>query len=456
MPDANTPKLLLIEGTPSLRSIYEAHLRAEGWETLAAATASEGLALFRQSGVGVVLLDLMLPDRDGLDLMAEFLALRPATAVVVITADRSTDRAVLAMRAGAFDFLVKPVNETRLSSALENARRHIALDGPADCTGRDTPPGAFLGQSEMMQDVYARIRKAAQSDAPTFITGESGTGKELCARAIHDLSNRRSGPFITLDCAALPADQIEAEVFGLGRGVAPGASAAKLGAVPAADGGTLLLDNLCEMPIALQGKFLRFIEDESIRLAGETTPRDIDLRLICTSGTPPAKAIEDGTLREDLFYRLHVLSIRMPALRERPTDIAQLSRHLLARFAATEKRAFDQIDARALSALERFDWPGNVRQLMNVLRSAVLLHDGAELTLEMLPPEVRRPSGDLSTPASLTLSTLAGRSLAEIERLVIEDALVRHAGSVPRAAYELGIAPSTIYRKMDAWRLRDA
>lgn len=445
------PDILLIEDTPSLRAIYEAHLRSRGLAVISAPTGAEGIARFRSQAVPVVLLDLMLPDRDGIELITEMLALRPGAAIVVITADRSIDRAVEAMRAGAQDFLVKPVSEERLMAAIEAARASAALAVPPDGAGMRAPVGDFAGGSAAMREVYARIRSAARSMAPVFITGESGTGKTLCAQTIHALSPRAAGNFVALDCRAIASEQFESELHGHLRGAVPGAVSDKPGAAAAADGGTLLFDDICELDLAQQPKVLRLMETGLRRALGAPDPVPVALRVISTCPLDPAQT--QGRLRDDLFYRLHVISIHMPALRERPEDIPALALAGLQRFAAIEGRRFAAITPQAEARLADHDWPGNVRELMNVLRQAVVMHDGPELTAQMLP---KRLSHTLETSAAAqgARDSFAGRSLAAIERQVIESALARHAGSVPRAARELDVAPSTLYRKIDAWKRR--
>ncbi|WP_417808240.1 sigma-54-dependent transcriptional regulator [Thioclava sp.] len=446
-------RILLVEDVASLRAIYQTHLRNAGFEVHTAASASDALALFRSHPVEIVLLDLMLPDRDGDELIPEMLALRARTAILVLTADRSVDRAVNAMRLGALDVLIKPVSETRLSNAIENARS-FAMQANPQSDGQNTATiGAFIGQSPRMQKVYDQIRSAARSVAPLFIWGESGTGKELCAHAIHALGSRAKAPFVTLDCGALPADRLDSELFGHRQGAFPGALNDKAGALLNANGGSLLLDNVCELDPTVQTKLLRFLESGCIKPFGADEPVQVDVRVISAAAHPPMEVVNLGRMREDLQYRLHVLSIEMPPLREHPEDIETIARAALDRFSAEEQRSFTAINPDAMSWLQSHSWPGNVRQLMNVLRAAVVMHDGPELSVEMLPDSVNRapksPGASPSTPCANAQPVI--RTLAEIEREAIEAAIERHDGSIPRAAQELGVAPSTIYRKRETW-----
>ena len=439
--------ILLIEDVTSLRAIYETHLRNVGFEVYSAASAAKGMELFLRMPIEIVLLDMMLPDRDGDDLISEILAARARTAILVVTADRSVDRAVRAMRAGALDVLIKPVSEERLSSAIENARG-VALQATDQNGDLGTPLfDTFIGQSARMKKVYDQIRLAARSDAPLFIWGESGTGKELCAHAVHAHGPRADGPFVTLDCGALPEDRLECELFGYLRHAVPGAIADKIGALKRADGGSLLLDNVCEMPPSVQTKLLRFLQSGQFKPIGADDPERVNVRVLSAAALPPMETVARGRLRDDLQYRLNVLAIKMPPLREHPEDIEVIAPAALKRFATEEQSSFTSISAPAMAWLKAYDWPGNVRQLMNVLRAAVVMHDSSELTVDMLPDHGLQPGTDVASQEAEP----GIRTLAEIERAAIEAAIARHNGSIPRAAQELGVAPSTIYRKRDIW-----
>ena len=459
------PELLLVEDTPALQMVYRAVLTGAGHRVRCAGTADEGLAAFREMRPPVVLLDLMLPDRDGLDLMGEMLALRADAAVIVITANGSINKAVEAMRAGAYDFLVKPFDETRFLNAIENALASVAPEPRpgARATPATAPPGEFIGTSPPMQAVYAKIRSVARSMATVFITGESGTGKELCAQAVHELSNRARGPFIALNCGAIPSELLESEVFGHLKGSFTGAISDKTGAA-AADGGTLFLDEICELDPNLQTKLLRFLQTSTIQPVGATRPRKVNVRIVCATNRDPLDAVRRGRFREDLYYRLHVIPIPMPPLRERGGDILAIAQAALARCSAEEGRRFRAFDPAVEAQMLRLPWPGNVRQLLNVIRNVVVLNDGDRVTLPMLPidlhHEIERVETAPAGPAAndrpeIALDGLIGRPLAEIERLVIEETIARHGGSVPKAARALDIAPSTIYRKIEGWARKD-
>ncbi|MFN0116533.1 MAG: sigma-54-dependent transcriptional regulator [Paracoccaceae bacterium] len=459
------PELLLVEDSPSLQIIYRSILASAGHRVHIEGTAEAGLKSFRGRDPRVVLLDLMLPDRDGLDLMRDMLAMRPGTPVIVITANGSISRAVAAMRAGAHEFLVKPFDEGRFLAAIGNALA-TAAGRPSSADAPSEAPAGLLGASPPMQAVYGRIRSVAPSMATVFITGESGTGKELCAQAVHDLSPRADGPFIALNCGAIPSELLESEVFGHLRGSFTGAISDKPGAAAAADGGTLFLDEVCELDLNLQTKFLRFLETSTIQPVGATRARKVNVRILCATNRDPAEAVRQGRFREDLFYRLYVVPVHMPPLRERGDDVIAIAEAALLRFAREEGRGFRSLSPEVREAFRAAPWPGNVRQLLNVIRNVVVMHDGAEVRPDMLPDGLgpRRDEGGAapSGPPAPTVDAgasrppalppaFAGRTLAEIERQAIEVTLAATGGSVPKAARILGVAPSTLYRKIEGW-----
>ena len=453
--------ILLIEDTPSLQMVYRSVLASAGHQVALAGTAAEGLETFRAQGNPVVVLDLVLPDRDGLALMQEMLALRPDTSVIVMTAHGSINKAVEAMRAGAHEFLVKPFDEQRFLAAVANAlsNRPVKRPAPRLPAAQTSVPAnsAFVGSSETMARIHAKIASVARSMATVFITGESGTGKELCALAVHDASARASGPFIALNCGAIPQDLLESEVFGHMKGSFTGAISDKPGAAAAADGGTLFLDEICEMAPALQTKLLRFLQTSTVVPVGATRPKKVNVRIICATNRDPLEAVRQGQFREDLYYRLFVVPIHMPPLRERGDDVIEIAEAALARFALEEGKVFTGLDARVKALFKALPWPGNVRQVLNVIRNVVVLNDGGEVSPSLLPESLALQSLPALTPTapepkdSLMLEALIGRPLAEIERMVIEATLARHNGSVPKAARVLELSPSTLYRKIEGW-----
>ncbi|MDV7271756.1 sigma-54 dependent transcriptional regulator [Thioclava sp. A2] len=440
-PDPNRPAptdILIVEDIASLRTIYSAHLRAHGFHTLQAATATEAMSLFAAHAADIVLLDLFLPDRDGLDVLHEMLAIHPGAAIIVVTADQSIDKAAQAMRAGALDFLTKPLDEAALMRAIDAARRHIRnIDRPAPA--RPAAIGQFISTSDEMRAFYAQLVAAARSAAPVFISGEIGTGRQMAARTIHDLSERAAEAFVELDCATLDPDAPPPELQ-----------------LPRANGmvrraeevtrGTLYLENIDELAPALQIR-LHHLHLQPMRETEHLPPPD-RARIIATARLPARELAREGVLRDNLAYALDVLSIRTVPLRARAHDIEPLARTLLARISASEGGTLTRISPEAAALLGAYAWPGNVQELRNILRAIVISHDGPELTPTMLPEEIR--TGHTAVPDAPF--PLAGHTLAEIERMAAEDALARFQGSVPRAAVELGVAPSTLYRKLESWR----
>ncbi len=471
MPD----RLLLVEDTSSLSMVYEAVLTRAGHRVTCAASLAEARAACAASRPRLVLLDLQLPDGDGLELLGDLRRDAPDSRVIVITANGSINRAVQAMRAGAFDFLVKPFDEGRLVNAVENALASAPLAAdptPApDHEEADSFEG-FIGRSAAMQDIYRMVRAIGRSTATVFITGESGTGKEVCARAIHAVSTRAKKPFVPLNCAAIPRDLLESEVFGHLRGAFTGALSDKPGAAAVADGGTLFLDEICEMDLSLQTKLLRFLQTSTIQPVGAPRPVPVDVRIVCATNRDPAEEVRAGRFREDLYYRLHVVPIHMPPLRARPEDIVEIARSSLVKFAAEEGKAFTNFDPAVERTFLARPWPGNVRQLLNVIRNIVVLYDGPVVLDDMLPtefppgpsltlahdraapPEPGWPDFLTPTPAASTrdhVVALIGSSLADVERELIEVTIEHCAGSVPRAARMLEVSPSTLYRKLESW-----
>jgi two-component system repressor protein LuxO len=455
-------RILLVEDTASLAAVYGEYLRAAGYEAEHARGAEEALRLARAAPFDAVLLDLRLPDGDGLAVLRSLRRESPDVAVIVMTAHGSVATAVEAMRGGAADFLVKPFAAERLSVTLANALERAALKREVRDLTAGRPRTAFqgfVGAAPAMQAVYRVLETAAQSKATVFITGESGTGKELAAEAVHRLSPRHAGPFIAINCAAIPKDLIESEIFGHLRGAFTGAVADRIGAAQAADGGTLFLDELCEMDLSLQGKLLRFIQSGTFQPVGSTVTRRTDVRFVCATNRDPLEEVRAGRFREDLYYRLHVVPVRLPPLRERGEDVIAIAEALLARSAGEERKRFQGFSEEAKATLLAHRWPGNVRELENAVRTAVVLHEGERVEVEMLPLRAAPPPPEAPSPPPAPPQAVLPqgdparliRPLAELEREAIERAVELCHGNIPKAAAYLGISPSTLYRKRAAW-----
>lgn len=450
--------LLLVEDTPSLQMLYATVLRKAGYKPMLASSAAEALSKFAEFSPRVVLLDLMLPDADGLMVMREMLELRPEARIVVITANGSVNNAIEATREGAHDFLVKPLGDIRMIGAVASAfaelRQEVSF-AVDEHSRNDALERAFMGRSQAMQQVHSRIAAVAKSTAPVFILGESGTGKELCARAVHLKSARAAQRFVTVNCAAADPAQLEIELFGqAGQKPARGKAATQTsaGAIARADGGTLFVQNIQSMSAELQAAFLRVLQRASYSPVGDARQIKVDIRIICTASHDPTEDMRAGRLREDLYYRLFVIPISMPPLRARGEDIHLLAQHYLAQIAAEEGKGFSRISPDVQELFLHLPWKGNVRELINVLRHAVVLHQGETVTLDMLPPGLTSLAPQIRPGATAPeTDPFAGLTMAQIEERAITAAIARHGGSVPRAARELDIAPSTIYRKREQW-----
>ncbi|HHQ4629106.1 sigma-54-dependent transcriptional regulator [Aeromonas hydrophila] len=457
------PRVLLVEDTRSLAVVYEQYLAQDGYEVLRADCGQQGLAQLLSSPPPVVLLDLELPDMSGMDILQQITEQQLPCSVVVITAHGSVDVAVEAMRLGAFDFLTKPFDGKRLCATARNALKHQQLSSLVaqyrENFERSSFAG-FIGASMPMQAVYRIIESAAPSKATVFITGESGTGKEVCAEAIHQCSPRREQPFIALNCAAIPHDLMESEIFGHVKGSFTGAQGDRKGAASLADGGTLFLDEICEMDLDLQSKLLRFIQTGTLQRVGSGKLETVDVRFVCATNRDPLLEVKAGRFREDLYYRLHVIPLSLPPLRERGEDILLLARTLLQSYAKEENKRFKDFDAEAARVLLDYPWPGNVRELQNVVRNIVVLNDRELVSPDILPPPLNGSRASLLAAIPAAAATGSGavvvanapiRPLWLVEKETIEQAIASCDGNIPKAAALLEISPSTIYRKKQGW-----
>jgi two-component system repressor protein LuxO len=463
MSEPDTKTILLIEDNVPLARVYTEYMRAESCRVVHVETGGEALSELARSVPDAVVLDLKLPDMDGLEILRQITENALDTSVVVITAHGSVNTAVDAMRQGAFDFIVKPFNAARLNVTLRNALERKKLARIVETYRRNLERDRFydfIGASAEMQAVYRTIESVAASKASVFITGESGTGKELAADAIHRASPRAARRFVALNCAAIPRDLLESEIFGHVKGAFTGASADREGAAVAAHGGTLFLDEICEMALDIQVKLLRFIQTGTVQPVGSTQTTKVDVRFVCATNRDPLAEVEAGRFREDLYYRLHVVPIHLPPLRDREDDVLAIARHFLVQYAGEEGRAFRDLSPGVETLFRGYDWPGNVRQVQNVIRNVVVLHDGAVVEPAMLPDPFRPGrrlavgDGEAGTvgerPANPAAPAL--RPLWQIEKDAILATLRACEEDVPRAATVLEISPSTIYRKMQQWR----
>jgi len=468
-------KVLMVEDSVSLSAIYEAYLDGTSYqvdcvETLAAAHTA--LGAFQPD---IILLDIELPDGSGMDFLVEVAALEPAPKIIIMTAYGTSDMAVEAIQKGAFDFLTKPFDAARLKVTMDNAASQLKLEPRADKLAqleRDRYCN-FIGQSLAMQSVYKTIDSLASSDATGFIVGESGTGKELAAEAIHQQSPRHNAKFIAINCGAIPGELMESELFGHVKGAFTGASSNREGSASVANGGTLFLGEICEMSLDLQKKLLRFIQTGSFRKVGSNTVQQVDVRFVCATNRDPLVEVREGRFSEDLFYRLHVIPVRMPPLREREADVLMIANHFLQQFSNREGKQFDRFSADAVEAIRRYPWPGNVRQLQNVMQQIVVLNEGTAVAYHMLPdliisgklePEtssmatvspITRPYQPAAQPAHMTRRQQI-EPLWLTEKNTVEAAIDACDGNITQAAGLLEVASSTLYRKLQSWKKMQA
>ena len=475
--------ILLVEDTSVLAKTYIQYLRNKPYDITHVVNGRDAIEYLKQHVPRAVLLDLQLPDISGMDVLAFVREQEIPCPVIMITAHGSINVAVDAMKAGAFDFVVKPFAAERIIVTLGNAVERQKLEDLVETYRQEMDRDGFhqiIGTAPSMQAVYRIIENAADSKASIFIKGESGTGKEVTAEAIHRQSKRRNKPFVALNCAAIPKDLMESEIFGHVKGAFTSAVTDREGAAAQANGGTLFLDEICEMDINLQAKLLRFIQTETYQKVGGSTLEQVDVRFVCATNRDPFAEVQNGGFREDLYYRLHVIPIDLPPLRERGDDMLEIARHFLTRYAQEEGKGFTGFTEEAEEIILSFDWPGNVREMQNVMRQIVVLNDGEIVDPDMLPPPLNENSPAPATmrpaapkPAAVIhaaeasngapfddkpagnrdMAHLAGkiRPMADIEREVIESAIEQCDGNIRKAAALLGISAPTIYRKKAVW-----
>lgn len=448
-------RILVVDDEESTTDALKLNLREDGYTVDAASTGGQAIELFDQGGHHLAICDLQLPDMDGLEVMRHMKDARPNTEVIVVTAHGTTRKAVEATKAGAFDFVDKPLDFEELGLRVQNALKHRELiDENAELRGKLSARKEYfniIGSSKQMQTIYDTIEAVAKSDANVLIVGESGTGKELIANAIHYNSLRARKPFIKVNCAALPKELIESELFGHTKGAFTGAHADKEGLVQHAAGGSLMLDEIAEMPVELQPKLLRVLQERSYRKIGSEKTYAVDFRLISSTNRPPADAIRDGLLRDDLFYRISTITIHVPPLRDRSEDIQLLTEFFLHMYAQKYERPIDAVSQAAYQRLFGHAWPGNVRELQNVIERAVLLAKGNKIEPVDLPfdngslPEGSPPGAGWEVPANMTLE--------DIEKQVIMKTLQRTGGNKQAAANLLGIYRPRLYSKIRKYEI---
>jgi DNA-binding NtrC family response regulator len=457
-----TPTVLIVEDERVLAEAMSHYLARHGFEPAVAGSGEAALDLIHQAEPDLIVLDYQLPGMDGLEVLREVRQRAPQAAVVMLTAHGNVKTAVEAMRAGAFDYLTKPIDLEELTLVLGRARSHARLERELrvlqGAGNRGAPGERVVGASDATRHLRGQIERLAALDlgpggAPAvLISGETGTGKGLVARTIHDLSPRAERPFVEVNCGAIPAALLESEMFGYERGAFTDARAAKPGLLEAADGGTLFLDEIGAMPSELQVKLLKAIEDRSVRRLGGLRQKTVDVRIVAATNGDLDRAVQEGTFRSDLLYRLKVLTLVLAPLRERPEDVVPLARHFLAE-AARRYRRPRRLTPEAEACLRAYAWPGNVREVANIIERAVLLHEGEEIGVEVLGlPAGARAGAPVEVGGGGGVKvdfSQGGVSLSDLERTLIVEALKAAGGNRRRAAELLGISLETLRYRME-------
>jgi two-component system, NtrC family, response regulator AtoC len=461
-------KVLVLDDEANLRKVLAAMLRREGYDVTVAVDGEQGLAEFQKNGADIVVTDLVMPKLGGLELLKAVNAANSDVPVIIITAHGTVDSAVEAIKLGAFDYITKPFDQSELSAVIAKAAKAHAIaqrSVRADARAR----AAIIGDSPQMQEVFKIIDKVADTPSTVLITGESGTGKELVATALHGASGRRDRPFIKINCAAIPATLLESELFGYERGAFTGAVTSKPGRFELADGGTLFLDEIGEIPVEMQVKLLRALQESEFERVGGIKTTHVDVRLVAATNRDLLVEIEAGRFRKDLYYRLAVVPIALPALRERRSDVPMLARHFLEKYNRKLNKRIEGIAEDALALLQGYPWPGNIRELENLMERVLLFADGPLITARDLPESMRHGAGSAPVPAPVSLHAVEASAsgegglkdiirmkAAELERDLIAKALEETGGNVTRAAKLLQISRKSLQTKMKEFGLRDS
>ena len=440
-------QILVVDDEPKMRRVLEIMLQKMGHRVLAAENGREALTVFLKNTIDLVITDLRMPEMNGIELLANLRAQESDVPVVVITAHGTIETAVTAMKHGACDYILRPFDVDVLELAVQRALNGAEVVRQNTFLKQEINRGwdAFIGTSKPMQAVYELIQRVGPSKASVLITGETGTGKELAARAIHNASPRRDKLFVPINCAAIPADILESELFGYEKGAFTGAVKDRVGKFELADGGTIFLDELTEMPMALQAKLLRVLQENTIERLGGNRVINLDIRIIVATNRDPLEAVRDGKLREDLYYRVNVISVELPPLRKRSEDIAGLVEHFIAKHGHSP--ADTKLTPAALDCLMAYPWPGNVRELENMVERALILSGGGWLDERhfLLGPRVSPPApvSDGAKPAQPL-----NQAVEDLEARLIDEALAQAAGNKARAAALLDISERSLWYKL--------
>jgi two-component system, NtrC family, response regulator HydG len=452
---SNAGRVLVVEDEDAQRKALSAILKSESLSVVTAENADKALG-YVDENIDVVLTDLQMGDVSGIDLLNLWKKRKPETQFILLTGHSSVNSAVEAIKAGAFDYVTKPINTDELIVIIRRAIELVTKDREIDHLRRrlDHKFGLdqIIGQSRLMKDVFDKIQRAAPVDSTVLILGESGTGKELVAQALHHNSPRKKGPFVAVNCAAVPATLVESELFGHVRGAFTGATDRRVGRFEQADAGTLFVDEIGDFELGLQAKLLRVLETFTVTPVGGHEDHKVDVRVLAATSRDLRKMVEEGKFREDLFYRLNVVSITLPPLRDRPDDIPILVEHFLRQICEQKHTTARRISHEAMQRLESYRWPGNVRELRNTLESMLVLADGEVMTERDMPDRVLAGA----MPSTSSTEIPSGLTMDELERLAIARALQQCAGNRTHAAGRLGISVRTLQRKLRQYDLEGA
>jgi DNA-binding NtrC family response regulator len=445
-------RVLIVEDDHAMSQLLVEGLTRRGFTAVAEPNGEGALAQLRQSSFDAVVTDLNMKGMDGLTLCERIVAAHPGVPVLVITAFGSLETAIKAIRAGAYDFLTKPFEFEALQLALVRALQHKQLREEVkrlrDEAGAKKSTASLLGESVGMREVRTLISRVADTESAVLVTGESGTGKELVARALHESSRRRSGPFVAINCAAVPEALLESELFGHVAGARPDAPEARQGLFLRAQGGTLFLDEIGELPLALQPRLLRALQERKVRPVGGDEEKPFDVRLVTATNRDLETAVEEKRFREDLYFRINVINLHLPPLRMRGNDVLLLAQHFVRAFAEKSRKDVTGLTSGAAEKLVAYAWPGNVRELQNVIERAVALTRYAQLTVDDLPEKVQHPT----EPDRAALSDESVMlSMADVERMHILRVLRAVGGHRTQAAKVLGLDRKTLYRKLESY-----
>ncbi|MCF7801752.1 MAG: sigma-54 dependent transcriptional regulator [Candidatus Marinimicrobia bacterium] len=452
------PKILLIDDEPEFLAASQKLLQRFKYDCVATEDADLGLRMLSDIDFDLVISDYLMPSMDGVQLLKAAHQLQPNLPVIILTAFGSIDRAVTCMQAGAFDFIEKPFESDHFKIVIEKALKYTNLVNERNHLLQQLESRYqfenIIGKSDAMLRIFDMVNSVAESDANILITGESGTGKELIARSIHTRSKRKTGPFVPVNCGAFPDNLFESEIFGYEKGAFTGAAQRKIGLLEYANTGSFFLDEVCELPLGIQSKLLRVLQDRELRRLGGHDLIRVDVRIISATNRNPQAFVTDGYLREDLYYRLNVINIHIPPLRERQVDIRLLANHFLTLGLSKTGKEIEDFSPDVLQAFETYNWPGNVRELENVVERAIALTKSQRIEITDLPPNFQQTDSREPAFEELSLQQAKLKAVEKVEKDYLLYLLRKHTGNVTRLAEEAGMTRRNLYRLLDKYKIK--